>query len=178
MQLQPVSFGASQSGNIILQSVSHPIYVQPLTVTQPQFISFSSPQRLDNIFPPPPYQNTPPLNKENMFPNNWSSGLCSCCEDFGICIYAALCPCCLYGKNSKKIGEGTCIGKCLCYLFCFPCCQQTKTRYLIRKKYNLLEEPCNDCCISWFCSLCALCQEAREIKYRDYIQKPEQQYMK
>lgn len=165
---------------IILQPISQPIYVQPVTVTQPQFVSLATPQIVNN-FSPPPYQMSPPLNKENTtynFPINWSSGLCSCCEDFGICIYGAVCPCCLYGRNSEKIGDGTCLGNCLCYLFCFPCCQQTKTRYLIRKKYNLKDEPCGDCCISWFCILCGLCQEAREIKYRNYLQKPDQQYMK
>jgi Cys-rich protein (TIGR01571 family) len=162
MQLQPV----------ILQ----PIYIQPYTMQQ-------IPQQIQPQFAPPTYQfnpnPTPSLETPKYnFPTPWSSGLCSCCEDFGICFQGAFCPCCLYGKNSEQIGEGSCIGNCLCYLFCFPCCQQTKTRNLIRKKYNLIDEPCGDCCVSWFCSTCALCQEAREIKYKTYLEKPNQQTMK
>ena len=37
----------------------------------------------------------------------------------------------------------------------------------MRQKYNLVENPsCGDCLTTAFCSPCALCQEARELKFR------------
>ena len=36
----------------------------------------------------------------------------------------------------------------------------------MRQKYNLKEEPANDCVVTLCCSPCALCQEAREMKSR------------
>ena len=40
--------------------------------------------------------------------------------------------------------------------FCLSCFYRTK----MRKQYMLEKSPCND----WFCELCALCQEHRELK--------------
>ena len=39
-------------------------------------------------------------------------------------------------------------------------------REKLRKKYNLKEGDCGDCPTAFFCSPCALCQEAREMKSR------------
>ena len=39
-------------------------------------------------------------------------------------------------------------------------------RKLLREKYGLREEPCNDCLVTAFCAPCANCQDARELKAR------------
>jgi Cys-rich protein (TIGR01571 family) len=35
------------------------------------------------------------------------------------------------------------------------------------RKYNLPEGPCNDCCVHFWCSPCAICQEAQELRKRE-----------
>jgi Cys-rich protein (TIGR01571 family) len=42
-------------------------------------------------------------------------------------------------------------------------------REALRKKYNLKEEPMGDCPTALCCGPCAICQEAREIKFRGRI---------
>ena len=59
--------------------------------------------------------------------------------------------CCLYAALAS------------CYLCWIPHLLDRKT---LRKKYNLKEEPCSDCPTTAFCGPCALCQEAREMKFR------------
>ncbi len=50
-----------------------------------------------------------------------------------------------------------------CYLCWVP---HLKKRKILRQKYRLKEEPCNDCLVTAFCSAFAVCQEARELKAR------------
>ena len=38
-------------------------------------------------------------------------------------------------------------------------------RRALRQRYGL-QEDCDDCCATTFCTACAVCQEARELKYR------------
>ncbi|CAF3015378.1 unnamed protein product [Rotaria sp. Silwood2] len=41
-------------------------------------------------------------------------------------------------------------------------------RQALRTRFGL-EEDCNDCLATTFCAPCAICQEARELKYRSAI---------
>eukprot|EP00210_Caulerpa_lentillifera_P006007 g5741.t1 len=43
------------------------------------------------------------------------------------------------------------------------CLYAYTTRTDIRRKYNLIEQPCDDCSTHICCHLCALCQEYREL---------------
>ncbi len=62
--------------------------------------------------------------------------------------------CCAYGILAN------------CYLCWIPhMCE----REALRKKYNLKEEPMGDCPTALCCGPCAICQEAREIKFRGRI---------
>jgi Cys-rich protein (TIGR01571 family) len=38
-------------------------------------------------------------------------------------------------------------------------------RQALRQRYGL-QEDCNDCLATAFCTACAVCQEARELKFR------------
>ncbi len=42
-------------------------------------------------------------------------------------------------------------------------------RRALREKFGLPEEPCDDCTVVSFCSPCAVCQAARELKFRSNI---------
>ncbi|XP_042940092.1 protein PLANT CADMIUM RESISTANCE 10 isoform X1 [Carya illinoinensis] len=98
------------------------------------------------------------------------------------------CPCFLFGKNAEFLGSGTLMGSCLTHfvlwaLFNSVCCLLTDGTLLalpgffiscyacgyrraLRSKYNLREAPCGDFVTHFFCHLCAICQEYREIHER------------
>ena len=40
--------------------------------------------------------------------SDWSSGLCACFENVGICIKAFICPCIVAGQIGEALGEGCC----------------------------------------------------------------------
>ncbi|KAM1534676.1 hypothetical protein ACFX1Z_013763 [Malus domestica] len=95
------------------------------------------------------------------------------------------CPCFLFGKNAEFLGSGTLLGSCMTHFIlwalvntaccllteglflgipgCFVACYACGYRSALRTKYNLQEAPCGDFVTHFFCHLCALCQEYREI---------------
>jgi Cys-rich protein (TIGR01571 family) len=96
-----------------------------------------------------------------------------CCDDPIICLRAFCLPAGLFGSNAAKTDGSSCPGMCLiyCLLMHFNLCwlPHMQKRALLRKKYGLQEEPCDDCLAAAFCSPCALSQEAREIKARGLL---------
>ncbi|KAM7500060.1 hypothetical protein LguiA_024474 [Lonicera macranthoides] len=121
-------------------------------------------------------------------PSQWSSGICACCDDMQSCCVGLICPCFLFGKNAEFLGSGTLVGSCtthfilwalvntFCCLLtdglllglpgCFVACYACGYRKALRSKYNLQEAPCGDCATHFFCHMCAICQEYREIRER------------
>ncbi|CAF4124369.1 unnamed protein product [Rotaria sordida] len=99
----------------------------------------------------------------------WSTGLFDCFDDCGVCLYGYCCAPCLFGENAEKIDGSNCCGSCcLWYLLaqCSLCCLiHMGKRQALRNRYGL-DEDCNDCLATTFCAPCAICQEARELKYR------------
>ncbi|XP_008240652.1 PREDICTED: protein PLANT CADMIUM RESISTANCE 10 isoform X2 [Prunus mume] len=96
------------------------------------------------------------------------------------------CPCFLFGKNAEFLGSGTFMGSCMTHFIlwvlvntvccllteglvlgvpgCFVACYACGYRRTLRSKYNLQEAPCGDFVTHFFCHLCAICQEYREIR--------------
>ncbi|XP_059668226.1 protein PLANT CADMIUM RESISTANCE 10 [Cornus florida] len=127
-------------------------------------------------------------------PAPWSSGICACCDDMQSCCVGLVCPCFLFGKNAEFLGSGTLIGSCmthfilwalmnmLCCLLtdgvlfglpgCFVACYACGYRRTLRAKYDLQEAPCRDFVTHFFCHLCAICQEYREIRERSSNSSP------
>ncbi|KAK1404561.1 protein PLANT CADMIUM RESISTANCE 10 [Heracleum sosnowskyi] len=121
-------------------------------------------------------------------PAQWSSGICACCDDMPSCCVGLICPCFLFGKNAEFLGSGTVSGSCMTHLIlwslvntvcclltegvllglpgCLIACYACGYRRELRTKYNLQEAPCGDFVTHFFCHLCALCQEYREIRER------------
>ncbi|CAL5422921.1 unnamed protein product [Camellia sinensis] len=129
-------------------------------------------------------------------PAQWSSGICACCDDLQSwkqallhhCCIGLVCPCFLFGKNAEFLGSGTLIGSCMTHFIlwalvntvcclltdgillglpgCFVACYSCGYRKALRAKYNLQEAPCGDFVTHFFCHLCAVCQEYREIHER------------
>ncbi|KAI9153019.1 hypothetical protein LWI28_004535 [Acer negundo] len=118
----------------------------------------------------------------------WSSGICACCDDMQSCCIGLFCPWFLFGKNAEFLGSGTSTGSCLTHFIlwasvnavcclladgillglpgCFVACYACGYRRSLRAKYNLQETPCGDFVTHFFCHLCAICQEYREIRER------------
>ncbi|XP_064181639.1 cornifelin homolog [Anguilla rostrata] len=101
---------------------------------------------------------------QTLKPNQWSSDVCDCCEDMGICCFGFWCPWCLSCKISSDFGE------CLCLPLLDGCCggivpPVTLTlRTAIRERYSIQGTVCNDCCVTTCCTWCVWCQMARELK--------------
>ncbi len=96
--------------------------------------------------------------------------LYGCFDDMGTCCYGCWCHPCLFGSNAEQIDGSSCVGMCLLYCLLSPislcCIPHMIKRTIMRQKYHLQEEPCNDCVVSTFCAGCSVCQEARELKAR------------
>ncbi|KAL5711938.1 hypothetical protein ACHQM5_014159 [Ranunculus cassubicifolius] len=100
----------------------------------------------------------------------WSTGLC---EPEGIvCCITCCLPCITFGQIAEVLDEGksSCVGCGLLYGVLITCschCLLSMLyREMLRRKYGLPAEPCNDCCVHCCCELCALCQEHNELKAR------------
>ncbi|CAF0784231.1 unnamed protein product [Rotaria sp. Silwood1] len=103
--------------------------------------------------------------------NDWNEDLCGCFSDCGTCCYGYWCTPCLFGSNATKIDGKNCFLMCCLYglLTSVYLCWLPHyfERQKLREKYNLKPNPsCGDCPTTLFCSPCALCQEAREMKSR------------
>lgn len=105
------------------------------------------------------------------------------------------CPCFLFAKNAEFLGSGTLAGSCMTHLIfwalvntvccllsdgtllglpgCFVACYACGYRRALRSKYNLQEAPCGDFTTHFFCHLCAICQEYREIRERSGPETPD-----
>ncbi|XP_057949345.1 protein PLANT CADMIUM RESISTANCE 10 isoform X3 [Malania oleifera] len=103
-------------------------------------------------------------------------------------------PCFLFGKNAEFLGSRTLIGSCMTHFFvwalvntvccmltdgivwgipgCFMACYACGYRRALRSRYNLPEAPCGDFVTHFFCHLCAICQEYREIQERSSNSSP------
>lgn len=103
----------------------------------------------------------------------WSSGLFSCFDDCGSCLLTACFPYIQFGLNAAELEGGSCVGPCAGYCLCMACCSMCggyafyhgpKRRLLREQAGNLPEVPMNDCCTTFWCSYCSICQEHRELK--------------
>ncbi|XP_041039796.1 placenta-specific gene 8 protein-like [Carcharodon carcharias] len=87
----------------------------------------------------------------SMEKRDWNTGLCSCCDDVGICCCGLFCTMCLGCQIASNMNEC-----CLCGI-------SMAMRTLVRTKYHISGTLCNDWCTTMFCLPCSLCQIKREI---------------
>lgn len=105
----------------------------------------------------------------------WRGGsLLNCCKDCDVCCKTCWCPCFTYKEIRDGLHGGYSQDSCdpaLLYLLvcCFTgwqCILGMRNRSEIRRKYGLQQSCCGDYCVHCCCHLCALCQEARELRSR------------
>ncbi|CAG5118311.1 unnamed protein product [Candidula unifasciata] len=88
---------------------------------------------------------------------DWSTGLCNCCDDVGICLCGLFCSCCLAMQVSSDMDETMCLPWCVPYYL-------MALRVKMRAQERIQGSICNDCLVQTYCGTCALCQLAREVK--------------
>lgn len=101
--------------------------------------------------------------------------LCDCCAEPGLCCAAMFCAPCVLGEvRSRRDGINDWANSS-CLMYCglsvlaaatnipFQACYGCNNRQKTRRKYGLIEQPCEDCCCHLFCVPCALVQEMREV---------------
>ncbi|XP_075062245.1 cornifelin homolog [Mixophyes fleayi] len=102
----------------------------------------------------------------------WSSGMCDCCEDCGICCCALWCFPCMQCNTVSEFGECMCLPlldpMMMGYIGCSGVCPPITMamRSSVRERYKIQGSICDDCVRSCCCYSCTWCQMAREIKRR------------
>ncbi|XP_043099289.1 cornifelin homolog B-like [Puntigrus tetrazona] len=98
--------------------------------------------------------------------NQWSSGICDCCQDVAECCFSFWCFPCFACSVARKHGE--CL--CLPVLDSFGCIPPITMamRVSVRSRYGIQGTICNDCVYSTFCGVCAWCQMSREMNVREH----------
>ncbi|KFM26714.1 Cell number regulator 11 [Auxenochlorella protothecoides] len=99
----------------------------------------------------------------------WNTGLFDCWEDCHLTAEGLCCPQCLHADNATRIDR---FATCCPYQCSYMCLSALLLCSLVgghhrkelRHTFSLPESPCSDHMVHCFCSCCALCQEAREIK--------------
>ncbi|KAF9616475.1 hypothetical protein IFM89_029772 [Coptis chinensis] len=110
---------------------------------------------------------------QNQIGEPWKTGLFDCQLNQNNAIMTAFLPCVTHGQIAEILdgGETTCPLGSFIYLLMMPAlCSQwimgSKYRTKLRKKYNLVEAPYEDCASHVLCPCCSLCQEFRELQSR------------
>ena len=104
--------------------------------------------------------------------NQWSHGLCGCFDNIGLCCMAFWCPCIVFGRNAEHLGKD-----CVLWGALFVCADMALVPWIpgfilrseLRRKHGLAGDDCNDCLVWFCCGLCAMIQEAQEIKVNTYF---------
>ncbi|CAI7790044.1 unnamed protein product [Closterium sp. NIES-54] len=112
--------------------------------------------------------NYPPTGK-------WSTGWCGCFDDCNSCCCVFWCPCVAIGRIAEIADNGeadstqTCLFWYLIEAFSrCGCLYSMGYRKKLRMKYGLPADPCGDIWMHWWCHLCAVSQEYRELQNRGW----------
>ncbi|KAI8629044.1 PLAC8 family-domain-containing protein [Xylariaceae sp. FL1651] len=134
-------------------------------------------------------QHPPHAQHEQLHPTaygekggDWQAGLCDC-TPCSSCLLAWCLPCILLGQTSERIRDPSMQhadllnSDCLLHgaINCFTGCgwiYAMVKRGEIRERYNIKGSGCGDCCVSFWCSCCALIQQDNEVKIRQRNGQP------
>ncbi|KAI8957254.1 PLAC8-domain-containing protein [Daldinia sp. FL1419] len=112
----------------------------------------------------------------------WQASLCDC-SPCSSCLLAWCLPCLLLGQTSERIRDPSMQtadmmnSDCMIHglITCFTGCgwiYGMLKRTEIRERYNIQGSGCGDCCVSFWCSCCALIQQDNEVKIRQQNATP------
>nr|XP_039247432.1 cornifelin homolog [Styela clava] len=92
--------------------------------------------------------------------NDWSSGLCGCCNDPKSLLCAMFCPSCFACNLATRFGDSWVYG-CLCYYHLMH-----SSRVAIRYRHKIRGNLCDDAIMSGCCCCLSLLQVYREMDHR------------
>ncbi|KAF6139084.1 hypothetical protein GIB67_010810 [Kingdonia uniflora] len=148
--------------------------VLPNLVTPPVSSAPGYPPSATQYYRPPNTSTSLRVHQVRAYTEQWSTGLCHCCDDPANCIITCFCPCITFGQISEIVNRGSkgCARSGALYVLlgfaCLPCLYSCFYRSKLRGQYDLEEAPCVDCLVHFCCEFCALCQEYRELKNRGF----------
>ncbi|XP_071496580.1 cornifelin-like [Diadema antillarum] len=90
-------------------------------------------------------------------PRDWSSGLFECFNDVPGCLLGLFCGTCYQCCVAQDMGENCCVPICVPGAL-------VAMRAQVRGRHNIQGTLMDDCCMTWLCGPCALCQLSREVK--------------
>jgi len=123
-------------------------------------------------------ESPPVLQRNEHEGSQWTTGLCGCLSDIPNCVFTMFCPCLAFGRVAEHLDDGntSCITASLVWyviqqLTSCGCIYSYAYRKKLRNKYNLPNVPFPDWFLHYFCWFCAICQETREIKNREVVNR-------
>ncbi|XP_030602703.1 cornifelin-like [Archocentrus centrarchus] len=97
--------------------------------------------------------------------DEWSSGICDCCDDVPECCFGFWCCPCFACKTSRNYGEPLCLPLLEIFSGMIPAITMSM-RVSMRQRYGIRGTMCRDCVLATFCPACSWCQISREMKRR------------
>jgi len=96
----------------------------------------------------------------------WAHGLFGCLDDIGTCIIAWFVPCVTFGQNAEAAGTASSclIGGILFFIPLVNLICLIQTRGAIREQHGIEGSLVGDLFAICCCTLCALVQEAQQVK--------------
>ncbi|OWF36561.1 protein PLANT CADMIUM RESISTANCE 3-like isoform X3 [Mizuhopecten yessoensis] len=95
----------------------------------------------------------------------WANGLCGCMSNCTLCLITYIAPCYTAGKNAEAVGDSCIMVAVVWYLFpaagAYLC---AKVRGKIREQHQIEGGFGGDCLVHLFCPICALVQDAQQIR--------------
>ncbi|XP_025091182.1 PLAC8-like protein 1 [Pomacea canaliculata] len=132
-------------------------YPPPVVMQPPQSIAMQPQQTSNN-------NNTVVINQQNQQQQPavktlraWSTGVCGCFDDMGVCCCVFFCGPCAECQLSMDMGEHCCVPLCVPWSL-------ITLRAVLRTEHKIQGGVCNDCCTVCCCYHCVLCQMKRELK--------------
>ena len=100
----------------------------------------------------------------------WSNGLCGCFNNFTLCIVTYIAPCYVAGKNAEAVGEDCLLCGAATLVPIANIVFGAQIRSKIREQKGIGGSFFNDIMMHMCCVLCAIVQEANEVKNTSFTQ--------
>ncbi|CAF1431149.1 unnamed protein product [Rotaria sordida] len=104
-------------------------------------------------------QSRPMVNPFHDFNNEWTVGLCDCCNDVSQCCYAYFCWCCFLGSLAEDINESKTSCCCISNILAVY-------RMKVRATLKIRGDSFSDACVVCWCPFCAGLQMRNELRNR------------
>lgn len=100
----------------------------------------------------------------------WSNGLCGCFNNCTLCIITYVAPCYIAGKNAEAVGEDCLMCGAVTFVPFANIFFGAKIRGKIREEKGIGGSFVGDLFMRLCCMICALTQEAQEVKNTSFTQ--------